>query len=896
MTEILSNDEPINLIRNDQYSNQFDDNTNVDVLQSTTTTTTSNSLARKDSIVIPSISNSSISSAIQIEHNTNNTNNNNNNSNTNSLLPVCTSNSLGDLSSTPLLLLDAANSTSIATRQEETMPNTIDSATTFIQCKSFRTDSSSSSASSSSPLSHSQQTTPITHELLKTEPEDDIETEITCEPSPKKAPAPPPPLSTASPAVVIRSTPPIDSFPSKRTISQSAGEHVHQARRSLNRHNHQRHGSADLLYQQPTHEYLNRSSTTNSSFYADESSGFNPLNYYQYDQNSNYVQQLEHDLKLTKEQLNATMKSIKTFWSPELKKERNLRKDEACRYQLLINEHQKRSKQDSHIQLLEQQIKQLRDELEKSRHQQSCQVSSISSIPEPNPSNTELQKQYHDLKDKYDQRLNDLHFKDNECVTLKAKVDTYESKEKDLQHYITILKESILIKDQQVNMIQSEINDLRARLKEKDSIIEKKNSKIQSTRLDRQQRDSDLQESKQQLDIRDRKINVLNRKIENLEEQIREKSNQIALTRAKLSAVTTTASSINVQPQSSITTNTLVSNLETTIAEKERLIEKLREQKHASDIEHQEDVEQLKKTLQETRLKLEQKEKDYYEGQNYIIELKEQLNNSKSILQRRETNIQSLEQQIANLKRVQTDTIEINQFEMENRSLQERISSLEFERDEMRKEINFLQENLEQQTNSNLTLTNQSNEVNSELLKKKQHRIDELEQAVRESLQITTEREFAMTQLKKKIETLEKQIKNLQNEIEHLRNENHDQSQIIPQLQNQLEERKRQYEQRLEEQIKHLDNAFISQQEKLLGELSEKDSQIADLEMDRSNNGRTNMIERLNMEKQQIYNQLKELTEIRTKIIQEHLASKQAYEQQEKSLPISTVNVNGNAS
>jgi len=39
------------------------------------------------------------------------------------------------------------------------------------------------------------------------------------------------------------------------------------------------------------------------------------------------------------------MKSIKTFWSPELKKERNLRKDESCRYQLLINEHQKRSKQ-----------------------------------------------------------------------------------------------------------------------------------------------------------------------------------------------------------------------------------------------------------------------------------------------------------------------------------------------------------------------------------------------------------------------------------------------------------------------------------------------------------------------------------------------------------------------
>ena len=69
------------------------------------------------------------------------------------------------------------------------------------------------------------------------------------------------------------------------------------------------------------------------------------MDYYDYNQNTTYVQQLEQDLKLTKEQLTATMKSIKTFWSPELKKERSLRKDESCRYQLLIHEHQKRSKQ-----------------------------------------------------------------------------------------------------------------------------------------------------------------------------------------------------------------------------------------------------------------------------------------------------------------------------------------------------------------------------------------------------------------------------------------------------------------------------------------------------------------------------------------------------------------------
>ncbi|CAF4058096.1 unnamed protein product [Rotaria magnacalcarata] len=135
-------------------------------------------------------------------------------------------------------------------------------------------------------------------------------------------------------------------------------------------------------------------------------------------------------------------------------------------------------------------------------------------------------------------------------------------------------------------------------------------------------------------------------------------------------------------------------------------------------------------------------------------------------------------------------------------------------------------------------------------------------------------------------------IKTLQNEIEHLRNENNEQSQIMSQLQLELNERKRQYEQRLEEQIKHLDNAFISQQEKILAELSEKDSRIADLEMDRTSSGasnRVNTIEKLNTEKQQLHNQLKELTEIRMKIIQDHMASKQEYDDKEKLVSFSPI-------
>ncbi|EZA58262.1 ERC protein [Ooceraea biroi] len=49
---------------------------------------------------------------------------------------------------------------------------------------------------------------------------------------------------------------------------------------------------------------------------------------------------LKKELELTNQKLGSSMHSIKTFWSPELKKERALRKEESTKYSL-INEHLK---------------------------------------------------------------------------------------------------------------------------------------------------------------------------------------------------------------------------------------------------------------------------------------------------------------------------------------------------------------------------------------------------------------------------------------------------------------------------------------------------------------------------------------------------------------------------
>lgn len=44
---------------------------------------------------------------------------------------------------------------------------------------------------------------------------------------------------------------------------------------------------------------------------------------------------LKKELDLTNQKLGSSMHSIKTFWSPELKKERALRKEESAKYSLI---------------------------------------------------------------------------------------------------------------------------------------------------------------------------------------------------------------------------------------------------------------------------------------------------------------------------------------------------------------------------------------------------------------------------------------------------------------------------------------------------------------------------------------------------------------------------------
>lgn len=57
---------------------------------------------------------------------------------------------------------------------------------------------------------------------------------------------------------------------------------------------------------------------------------------------------MKKELELTNQKLGSSMHSIKTFWSPELKKERALRKEESAKYSL-INDQLKLLNQENQV-------------------------------------------------------------------------------------------------------------------------------------------------------------------------------------------------------------------------------------------------------------------------------------------------------------------------------------------------------------------------------------------------------------------------------------------------------------------------------------------------------------------------------------------------------------------
>ncbi|XP_076156667.1 ELKS/Rab6-interacting/CAST family member 1a [Alosa pseudoharengus] len=508
------------------------------------------------------------------------------------------------------------------------------------------------------------------------------------------------------------------------------------------------------------------------------------------------------------------------------------------------------------------------------------------------------------MKSKMDQVKQDLSRKDTQLLGLQTKLETLTNQFSDSKQHIEVLKESLTAKEQRAAILQTEVDALRLRLEEKESTLNKKSKQIQEMSEEKSTLNGEIHDLKDMLDVKERKVNVLQKKIENLQEQLKDKEKQISSLRERLKSLQTDTSN----------TDTVLSTLEDSLAEKDRIIERLKEQRDREEREKSEELDTSKKELKELKEKVSLLQGDLSERETSLLDLKEhasslassglkkdsKLKSLEIALEQRREECSKLENQLKRAKHAAADA-------QANSELSEKIAALETDvarhREDSGKaqaEVDRLLEILRQMENEKNDKDRIINELESvtsrqireqskkastqkhpaekgrnssdgpqqDSLRQKAERIEELEEALRESVQITAEREMVLAQEEAARAHQEKQMEELLAAMEKVKLELESMKAKMSSTQQSLAEKEAHLTTLRAERRRHLEEVLEMKQEALLAAISEKDANIALLELSSSKKKKTQEeVAQLRREKDRLVQQLKQQTQNRMKLM-----------------------------
>uniref|UniRef100_A0A3B3DB40 ELKS/RAB6-interacting/CAST family member 1 n=1 Tax=Oryzias melastigma TaxID=30732 RepID=A0A3B3DB40_ORYME len=472
---------------------------------------------------------------------------------------------------------------------------------------------------------------------------------------------------------------------------------------------------------------------------------------------------------------------------------------------------------------------------------------------------------------------------------------------------------------EQYRVVQEEtqVDALRLRLEEKEALLSKKSQQISELTEEKSTQQGEISDLKDMLDVKERKVNVLQKKIENLLDQLRDKEKQLSGLKDRVKSLQTDTSN----------TDTALGTLEEALSEKERIIERLKEQREKEEREKGDEMESSKKDLKEFREKVSQLQADLADREALVLDLKEKASSLASSNLKKDSRLKSLEigleqkkeecNKLENqLKKAQSAAAEsranaelseritcleqevtrhredagkaqseverlleiLREMENEKNDKEKKIHELERQMKDQSKRVASMKhkEQLEKSRNAQLMEEakkrednlNESSQQFKDSLRHKEDRIEELEEALRESVQITAEREVVLAQEEQARTQAEKQVEDLLVAMEKVKQELEVMKAKLSSTQLSLAEKEGHLTALRAERRKHLEEVLEMKQETLLAAISEKDANIALLELSSSKKKKTQEeVAALKREKDSLVQQLKQQTQNRMKLM-----------------------------
>ncbi|XP_041130921.1 ERC protein 2 isoform X6 [Polyodon spathula] len=477
------------------------------------------------------------------------------------------------------------------------------------------------------------------------------------------------------------------------------------------------------------------------------------------------------------------------------------------------------------------------------------------------------------MKNKIDQLKQELSKKESELLALQTKLETLNNQNSDCKQHIEVLKESLTAKEQRSAILQTEVDALRLRLEEKESFLNKKTKQLQDLTEEKCTLAGEIRDMKDMLEVKERKINVLQKKIENLQEQLRDKDKQLTNLKDRVKSLQTDSSN----------TDTALATLEEALSEKERIIERLKEQRERDDRERLEETESYKKENKDLKEKVNALQAELTEKEAGLIDLKEHASSLASSGLKKDSKLKSLEIAIEQKKeecsKLETqlkkaheaeEVARINpEFAEKVKHLEKEVAYYKEESGKSQAEVDRLLEILREVESEKSDTDKKIAELEGQVKdqnKKVANLMHNQEVEKKKSAQLlddSRKREDSLTDNSQQL-----QLEELMMTLEKTRQELDSTKMRLSSTQQSLSEKDGHLTNLRLERRKQLEEILEMKQEALLAAISEKDANIALLELSSSKKKKTQEeVMALKREKDRLVHQLKQQTQNRMKLM-----------------------------
>ncbi|KAM7177739.1 ELKS/Rab6-interacting/CAST family member 1 isoform 12-T14 [Macrochelys suwanniensis] len=488
------------------------------------------------------------------------------------------------------------------------------------------------------------------------------------------------------------------------------------------------------------------------------------------------------------------------------------------------------------------------------------------------------------MKNKIGQVKQELSRKDTELLALQTKLETLTNQFSDSKQHIEVLKESLTAKEQRAAILQTEVDALRLRLEEKETMLNKKTKQIQEIAEEKGTQAGEIHDLKDMLDVKERKVNVLQKKIENLQEQLRDKEKQMSSLKDRVKSLQ--ADTTN--------TDTALTTLEEALAEKERTIERLKEQRDRDEREKQDEIDNYKKDLKDLKEKVSLLQGDLSEKEASLLDLKEHASSLASSGLKKDSRLKTLEIALEQKKeeclKMETQLKKHPEVLLSHPSkpaheatleakaspeLNDRFQQLEREVALYQEETSKAQAEVDRLLEILKEMENEKND--------KDKKIAELERQVKDqNKKVANLKHKEQVEKKKSAQMLEEarrrednlndssqqlQVEELMMAMEKVKQELESMKAKLSSTQQSLAEKETHLTNLRAERRKHLEEVLEMKQEALLAAISEKDANIALLELSSSKKKTQDEVAALKREKDRLVQQLKQQTQNRMKLM-----------------------------